>query len=122
MAIFDKNHGLTPFESVNFLVFFLTSCFLCRKHFLLSRIKRKRFFWSYFADKNRGGKCPFSRYSHGLTPLSLVIYVPPPGKHISLVIYVPPPGKHISLVICVPPSGKRISLVIYVPHLGNTYP
>ena len=38
--------------------------------------------------------------------IPLLIYVPPPGKHVSLVICVPPPGKHVSLVTCAPPPGK----------------
>ena len=53
--------------------------------------------------------------------IPLLIYVPPPGKHVSLVICVPPPGKHVSLVICVPPPGKHVSLVTCAPPPGKLY-
>ena len=47
--------------------------------------------------------------------VSLVICVPPPGKHIFLVRCVSPHGKHLSLVLWVSSRGKHISLVICVP-------
>ena len=69
--------------------------------------------------------------------ISLVIYVPLPGKHtslvnlyvllpgkdISLVIFVLVPGKHISLVICVSPPGKHmllLSVILLLPKIFLT--
>ena len=88
---------------------------------------------------------PFFREKSAAYPrvntVSLVICIPPPGKHIPsdmcsptwetnipcdmcfllikpiyLVICVPLPGKHISLVICVPLPQKHKFLVICVPQ------
>ena len=41
---FDKNHGLTPFQNVDFFEFFRTSLFTSKKHSFLSK---KSFFLAY---------------------------------------------------------------------------
>ena len=38
---FDKNHGLTPFQNVDFFDFFWTSLFTSKKHSFLSRRSKK---------------------------------------------------------------------------------
>ena len=59
---FDKNHGLTPFQNVDFFEFFRTSLFTSKKHSFLSKkvsflhIRRRSNFYK----------------NHGLTPLQNV--------------------------------------------------
>ena len=44
---FDKNHGLTPLQSVHFFEFFRTSLFRSKKHSFLSRISKNACFWLF---------------------------------------------------------------------------
>ena len=70
--IFDKNHGLTPLQKVDFFYVARTSLFRSKKHSLLSRIYKKCFFLAFFAQNNILGKRPFFKKNHGLTRLQNV--------------------------------------------------
>ena len=50
---FDKNHGLTPLQNVDFLEFFRTSLFRSKKHSFLSRISKNASFWFFFWSKKK---------------------------------------------------------------------
>ena len=69
---FDKNHGLTPFQNVNFFYFFWTSLFTSKKHSFLSRRSKKVSFSLCLLKKNIKGKGRFFDKSHELTPLQNV--------------------------------------------------
>ena len=49
---FDKNHGLTPLQNVDFFYFARISLFGSKKHSLLSRIKKNVSFWHFWLKKN----------------------------------------------------------------------
>ena len=69
---FDKNHGLTPFQNVNFFYFFWTSLFTSKKHSFLSRRSKKVSFWPCLLQNNVKGKGRFFDKSHELTSLQNV--------------------------------------------------
>ena len=69
---FDKNHGLTPFQNVNFFYFFWTSLFTSKKHSFLSRRSKKVSFWPCLLQNNIKGKGRFFDKSHELTLLQNV--------------------------------------------------
>ena len=48
---FGKNHGLTPFQNVDFLNIFRTYLLWSKKHSFLSRISKNVFFLLFFAQK-----------------------------------------------------------------------
>ena len=48
---FDKNHGLTPLQNVDFFDFARISLFGSKKHSLLSRIKTNVSFWHFWLKK-----------------------------------------------------------------------
>ena len=68
---FDKNHGLTPLQTVHFFEFFRTSLFRSKKHSFLSRISKNVSFW-LFLVKKKEEKGRFFDKNHGLTPLQNV--------------------------------------------------
>ena len=47
---FDKNHGVTPFQNVNFFYFFWTSLFTSKEHSFLSR-RSKKFLSGFVCSK-----------------------------------------------------------------------
>ena len=48
---FDKNHGLTPLQNVDFFDFFRTSLFRSNKHSFLSRRLKNLSFWLFLVKK-----------------------------------------------------------------------
>ena len=50
--IFDKNHGLTPLQNVDFFYFARVSLFRSKKHSLLFRISNKGSLWLFLLKKN----------------------------------------------------------------------
>ena len=48
---FDKNHGLTPLQNVDFLAFFGTFLLWSKKHSFLSRIWKNVSFWPFLVKK-----------------------------------------------------------------------
>ena len=69
VRFFDKNHGLTLLENFEFLDFFKSFFFWCRKDFFIQNNKKTIFSClicpKYIDDK----KSDFFYESHGLTPL-----------------------------------------------------
>ena len=65
----DENHGLTPLEKWQFLVFFNLLFLQLRKAFFRSRISEKTFSWPVLHEKKEFHKWPFLYQNHGLTPL-----------------------------------------------------
>ena len=48
---FDKNHGLTPLQNVDFFDLFRTSLFRSKKLYFLSRISKNLSFWLFWNNK-----------------------------------------------------------------------
>ena len=69
---FDKNHGLTPLQNVDFLAFFATFLLLSKKHSFLSRIWKNVSFCHFLLKKNIWENGRFFDKNHGLTPLQNV--------------------------------------------------
>ena len=83
-GFFDKGHGLTPLQNVNFLDFFRTSLFRSKKHSFLSRIKKTVCLFLFLLKKknisekgrlflqkpwnNPFAKCRFYRLCENFTP------------------------------------------------------
>ena len=65
---FDKNHGLTPLQNVDYLEFFRTYLLWSKKHSFLSRILKNVSFWLSLLKKNIWEKGRFFEKNHGLTP------------------------------------------------------
>ena len=49
---FQKNHGLTPLQNVDFFDFFRTSLFRSKKLYFLSRISKNLSFWLFWLNKS----------------------------------------------------------------------
>ena len=69
---FDKNHGLTPLQNVDFFDFARVSLFRFKKHFFLSRISKNVSLWLFLHKRNIWEKGRFFDKTHGLTPLQNV--------------------------------------------------
>ena len=70
---FDKSHGLTPLQNVDFFDFARTSLFRSKKDSLLFRIsKNVSFYLILLKKKTYEKKVDFFDKSHGLTPLQNV--------------------------------------------------
>ena len=69
---FDKNHGLTPLQNVDFFDFARVSLFRFKKHFFLSRISKNVSLWLFLLKRNIWEKGRFFDKNHGLTPLQNV--------------------------------------------------
>ena len=93
---FGKNHGLTPFQNVDFLNIFRTYLLWSKKHSFLSRISRNVFFCFFFRSKKNSflsrrsknascclsllkrtdkEKVHFFGKNHGLTPFQNVDFL-----------------------------------------------
>ena len=78
---FEKNHGLTPLQNVDFFDFLRTSLFRSKKHSFLSRRSKNVSFWLFFAQKKHMRKRsiflqkpwtnPFAKCQYFLTLLEL---------------------------------------------------
>ena len=71
-SVFDKNHGVTPLENVDFLEFFRTFLLWSKNHSFLSRIWKNVSFWLFLLKKNIWEKGRFFDKNHGLNPLQNV--------------------------------------------------
>ena len=69
---FEKNHGLTPLQNVDFFDFARVSLFRFKKHFFLSRISKNVSLWLFLLKRNIWEKGRFFDKNHGLTPLQNV--------------------------------------------------
>ena len=66
---FEKNHGLTPLENVDFFDFFRTSLVWSKKHCFLFKISKNVFSWLCLLKRKNMKKRSIFWKKRGLTPL-----------------------------------------------------